>query len=764
MEYIKPLSNLSKQNSDIAGGKGASLGEMFQAGIPVPEGFVILSPTFDAFLMKADLVQEIEAILENIDHKAVHTIDAASEKIQELIKHSEMPKDIAEEVQSQFKLLNSKFVAVRSSATAEDGADHAWAGQLESYLNTTEDDLLEKVQHCWASLFTPRAIFYRFEKGLHATKISVAVVVQKMVNSEKSGIAFSVHPVTEDYNQLIIEAGFGLGEAIVSGSVTPDSYVIEKEPRRIIDINVSNQTRALYRKESGGNEWFDLDQQKASSQVLSESEILELSKVVLFIEKHYGFPCDIEWAYEGGKFYITQSRPITTLSNKKDVVKEKAILPRWEKVLQRNFPPFALTTSGYFEFTGYKIGPMNWIREREILIRYKTVQMYMIQDPSAFYISNIKDLLGKEYPDFELATDKINKDVHEGVRVNPGTTLGDLIKLNEFHIYMYGVMLIGFDVAIDIKAKIDEVIKNTTLDFQSYLATPVEKTGVQREKDAIAEVKNDPKQEHLEKLAFDFGYLHQDYLGKPWTVEDYKNALNDDIALSSGMYETYDISQFSSEQQYLVRIFRKMIYMYEEGRNAMVRVCWAMKETLKVLGYDPEKMLYMTMTEVKSFAEGKGEYISDELLAKRKEAFAMYFEAGKYYEFTGDKEVWKFIQEQKIEQFWNEKIESENSLKGTIAYKGKVTGKVRLVFTQDDANKVEEGEILVSPMTQVEFLSGIRKCAAIVTDEGGIICHAAIVSREFGKPCILATQKATKIFKDGDLVEVDANTGTVTKM
>lgn len=316
MELVRHFSKLSKTDADIAGGKGASLGEMSQAGIPVPPGFVVLSNSFEQFIKETDLVQEIDAILESVDHKAIHTVEAASEKIKELILSKDMPKDIEADIEKAFAALDTKYVAVRSSATAEDGKEHAWAGQLESYLNITKDGLLEKVKHCWASLFTPRAIFYRFEKGLHTTKISVAVVVQKMVNSEVSGIAFSVHPVTEDYNQLIIEAGFGLGEAIVSGSVTPDSYVVEKEPRKIIDINVSTQERALYRVEGGGNEWKDIAEPKASSQVLNEADILELSGIILNIEKHYGFPCDIEWAYEGGKFYVVQSRPITTLAKK----------------------------------------------------------------------------------------------------------------------------------------------------------------------------------------------------------------------------------------------------------------------------------------------------------------------------------------------------------------------------------------------------------------------------------------------------------------
>lgn len=316
MEFTRKFDGLTKRDADLAGGKGASLGEMLNAGIPVPNGFVVLAGTFEHFIKETDLVQEIDSILGGVDHKAIHTVDAASEKIRALILSKEMPEDIKVDIMNSFADMDTEFVAVRSSATAEDGADHAWAGQLESYLNVTRDGILERVQECWSSLFTPRAIFYRFEKGLHSTHISVAVVVQKMVNSEVSGIAFSVHPVTEDYNQMIIEAGFGLGEAIVSGSVTPDSYVIEKEPRNILDINVSSQNRALWRKAGGGNEWIDLSEADGNRQVLDTRQILELGEIIMRIENHYGFPCDIEWAFEGGKFYIVQSRPVTTLSLK----------------------------------------------------------------------------------------------------------------------------------------------------------------------------------------------------------------------------------------------------------------------------------------------------------------------------------------------------------------------------------------------------------------------------------------------------------------
>lgn len=363
MLYTKLFSELHKSDANIAGGKGASLGEMLNAGIPVPDGFVVLSTTFDEFIKQAEIEADIEGILDQVDHKAVHTIDEASTKIQEIIINTKMPEAIEKEIIESFNILNSEFVAVRSSATAEDGAEHAWAGQLDSFLNTTKDNVLNNVRRCWASLFTPRAIFYRFEKGLYTTHISVAVVVQTMVNSEKSGIAFSVHPVTEDPNQLIIEAGLGLGEAIVSGSVTPDSYVVEKDSKNIIECIANNQNKALYRKAGGGNEWKDLNNEEANRQVLSEKEILELATIILTVENHYGFPCDLEWAYEHNKFFIVQSRPITTLQKKSETKENND--DHWEKIWERGLKTqkaidYCRSVSSYFEKSFGK-GLYSWI-------------------------------------------------------------------------------------------------------------------------------------------------------------------------------------------------------------------------------------------------------------------------------------------------------------------------------------------------------------------------------------------------------------------
>lgn len=253
-----------------------------------------------------------------------------------MIDDKNIPSEIVEEILSEFRKLECEFVAVRSSATAEDSSIASWAGELDSFLNTTEENLLENIKKCWMSLFTPRAIFYRNEKGLLNTKISVAVVVQKMIQSEVSEICFTVHPVTEGRNQMVIEAGYGLGEAIVGGMITPDTYIVKKNSNfkfqiskndecrggalrqpswnmeQILDKNISQQKIQITRGDNGTIE-SQVPESEQEKQKLSDEKILELAEICQRIEEHYGCPQDIEWGMENGKLYILQSRPITTL-------------------------------------------------------------------------------------------------------------------------------------------------------------------------------------------------------------------------------------------------------------------------------------------------------------------------------------------------------------------------------------------------------------------------------------------------------------------
>ncbi len=666
MNYIKSFNSLNKNDANIAGGKGASLGEMINSGIPVPDGFVVLADTFEKFIIDTDLIQEIDAILGDGDHKAVHTVDLASEKIQALIKQAQMPQDIADEIISYFENLNSEFVAVRSSATAEDGADHAWAGQLDSYLNITRDNVLEKVQHCWASLFTPRAIFYRFEKGLDTTKISVAVVVQKMVNSEVSGIAFSVHPVTEDRNQLIIEAGFGLGEAIVSGQITPDSYIVEKEPRKILDINVSEQSRGLFRKQGGDNEWRELGAQ-GTTQVLNESQINELSNIILTIENHYGFPCDIEWAFEAEKFYIVQSRPITTLSNIEVYENSKYNPKDYVRMFAGN--NFVLFLTKLFMQTYASKGVLA-VQDEEVWITFfnKDVQKETLKE-------------GKE-----LYTDKN--------------------LYNQFH------------------KEFHEYINNSSKVFDKILETE------ELNKDLVSEF-------------FNLASKHWSYYSK--TEFFYTDLLiPNDMVIS---IEGFDKLKLDG-RSYLNKI------VFEPDGYCMS----LLRKISESFNIPLEDLLKYTPEEIASLYD-KNEKISKDILIKRNCFF-----------ISKDETLYKDEDGGLIKQFLSPYKEMSDVIKGTIAYKGKVTAKAR-VFAPDYSNfgniakeveMMEEGEVLIAETTSPEIIQACKKASAIITNQGGMLSHAAIVARELKIPCIIGTNRdVVKLIKTGDTLEVDADNGIV---
>lgn len=312
-ELTRNLTSLRKTDAAVAGGKGANLGELLHAGIPVPPGFVVTAHAFERFLQESDLDVELQAELDRVKYKDTNSVERASEEIRALFAQAKMPKDIAAEILSEHKKLKASLVAVRSSATAEDGSAASWAGELESFLDVKPAGILTAVKQCWSSLFTPRAIVYRREKNLHKTEVAVAVVIMNMVQSEIAGVTFTVHPVTKDRNQMIIEAVWGLGEGIVSGRFTPDSYVIDRRNFSLVDVNQAEQTLMIAKKAGGGTYEAKVSSAKIRRQKLAGRQIVALARLCVRIEKHYKSPQDIEWAVERGKFFIVQTRPITTL-------------------------------------------------------------------------------------------------------------------------------------------------------------------------------------------------------------------------------------------------------------------------------------------------------------------------------------------------------------------------------------------------------------------------------------------------------------------
>lgn len=669
MELLRNFEQLNKNDVLLAGGKGTSLGEMIQAGISVPPGFVILSTAFEKFLEETDLNVEVDSILHSVNHKEIHTVENASEKIKALIFMAEIPKNIADEIQKFFKNLGTKYVAVRSSATAEDSATTAWAGQLESYLNTTEENLLENVKKCWASLFTPRAIFYRFEKELHKQKISVAVVIQKMVESEMSGIAFSVHPITQDKNQLIIEAGFGLGEAIVSGQITPDSYVIEKTERRILDKNINFQKKMLVVADGGGSKWQELTEKQGKQQVLSDSEILDLAKFITKIEGHFGFPVDVEWAKKADKFYALQSRPITTLTTQQ--VQERST--DYVRMFESTGMPFLINSIAIEHYKPLKAVA---IFRDNLWTTYlpKKVQDETLKDGVELFGHKNKFMqYVKDFEEYKKCSIKLFDDVCSREKILRKDLENFFNLISELWLYYRKTEFFYVDDA--------------------YRKSQQDKTTAENLKH-LEKIKNSGR-EHLNKMIFG----GTSYLSKALSI------LSKQFRISLD-----DLFWYSKDE---------VMDLYEEKKLDKIKI------------------------------------------QDRKFAYVFLIKNGTLITFQG-KQAKDFISSFVVGV-------SKDEIRGIVANPGKVKAKAKVMkYGADTFEKVsqvvkemENGDVLVAETTSPEIIVACKKASAILTNQGGLLSHAAIVSRELNIPCIVGLENITHLVSDGDILDIDATNGTV---
>lgn len=346
-DLILDVEKIRKDMIELAGGKGANLGELVSFGVRVPPAFIITSKAFKYFLEYNNLVEKIKEILSSSPNS-----EEASENIKKLIRSSKMPEKLASMILQAYDELSNKFgkeilVAVRSSATAEDIKEASFAGQQDTYLNVSREELLDKVKEVWASLYNARAIEYRKSKGIDQLSVLIAVVVQKMVNSRSAGVMFTLNPVTGDERYIMIESNWGLGESVVGGKVTPDEILIEKSSLRIVEKKISNKRiKIIYDIQLRKNVEVILNEQEANTMSISDEEAIELARLAMKIEEHYKRPMDIEWAIDADlKFpdniFIVQARPETFWSVKKrkeERKEEEAISAVSGKVLVKGLP------------------------------------------------------------------------------------------------------------------------------------------------------------------------------------------------------------------------------------------------------------------------------------------------------------------------------------------------------------------------------------------------------------------------------------------
>ena len=387
------------EDVNIVGGKGANLGEMYSLGIPVPNGFVVTANTYFDFIEKNKLKPQIKNILSitNVDHP--DELQSASKKIRSLIKKAPFTHNISIQIMTAYKKLGSfgglvdMPVAVRSSATAEDSLDASFAGQQDTYLNVIgESNVLHRVRDCWASLFTPRSIFYRVKKKYDHFKVGVAVPIQKMVQSEISGIMFTANPVSNNKNEIIIEVIWGLGEYIVQGVITPDQFIIDKSNWTIKQKNNVSQDRQLVKNQNETHE-IDVPKYKQNKIKIDDTIALKIAKIGQKLHNHYGKAQDIEFAIEKGKFYVVQTRPITTLQNaatKKFEITDTPIL------------------TGEAASPGFASGPAILIKNQTEINRVKDGQILVITMTTPDFVPAMKKVAG-------IITDKGGQTSHAAI-------------------------------------------------------------------------------------------------------------------------------------------------------------------------------------------------------------------------------------------------------------------------------------------------------------------------------------------------------------
>jgi pyruvate,water dikinase len=325
------FKELGKEDIPLVGGKCANLGELIgKIKVPVPNGFAISAYAYKAFLEKTKTNKTIESLLSKTDISDMDALQDVSQKIRKHIESLPMPKEMEKEILQKYQELckntgkENIAVAVRSSATAEDLPGASFAGQQDTFLNVTQKTLLDSVKQCWSSLFTPRAIVYRKEKGFSTDEVLISVGVQELIFSQVAGVMFTIEPVSGAKNKIVINASPGLGEAVVSGQVTPDEYVVDKGTFQIVEKHVVKKDKQIVSDRKGGTKWEAVPQELQDMQAITDEQIVRIAQYGIQIENHYGVSQDIEWAIDDrGRIFILQARPETVYGTEKEVKTEE---------------------------------------------------------------------------------------------------------------------------------------------------------------------------------------------------------------------------------------------------------------------------------------------------------------------------------------------------------------------------------------------------------------------------------------------------------
>lgn len=800
MKYIRRFQDVKKKDVSVVGGKGANLGEMFNASLPVPDGFCITGDAFDEYMKRNSFDQQLSTY---------------SDKLPPEIATGQIWPELEQEIAECYAALGQNVrVAVRSSATAEDLPEASFAGQQETYLNVVgKEQLIIAIKKCFASLYSARAVAYRKQANFDTVKVSLAVVIQKMVESEVSGVLFSADPVSQDTDRMMLNASWGLGEAIVSGKVTPDIYTYSKKQRCIVDKKLGDKDILICYGTTGIEERNTPTEQK-DLLCLTEKQALEVFEMGQRVEQHYGSPQDIEWAISGGKLYLLQSRPITTLNKANERLPElstsqKAVLNNWIEHCPTPLYPLDVepceiidkAKSKVFHELGVSIGGELSMDEKGILsfsagtmrISPRIVKIpFLLWQFTNYAVNSLNT---------DRAFSKIKKELNEKSMVNISRLsvpvlvqqVKDLMNLSEEIAYVrfrYNIFpsvavskllyptlrrvdknINEFDLLSDLPYKTWEL--NVALrKLAAYIQDHTElKRAVTNQKimdnSAIEAIRNDYPEfsVRLQDFLNEFGWKSSSSycaFGSVSWFEDMTSLFSLIKALLQSGSKDLENSKYPA-------ILAKIAKRFSVKKAAKVR-----KKIEEIRGYhvNREESLYLI-----EMCYGLARRIAFELNFRFPEIFEqpkdiLFLTLAEVYGLSGDIDNYKNkiairkANRPQNERLWNSlslggKLDGQNILTGVSGNRGLCRGRAKKVLSLQEFDKMQPGDILVCRYTDPSWTPLFILASAVVSDTGGPLSHSAIVAREYNIPAVLGCGNATEALHDGQEIVVDGDKGIV---
>ena len=844
-KFINELSELNKDSLSIAGGKGANLGVLINAGMPVPPGFVVTVDGYRAHLEAANLKELIKDKLRNIADNDITAISEISKCISSWIEESPMPFQVQEEVKKAFEKFSKDMgnnpnlsVAVRSSATAEDLPSASFAGQHETYLGIYGiDEILRHVKKCWASLWSSQAISYRISMGFEHLKVDLAVVVQAMINAEAAGVMFTANPVNGRRDELLISAGYGLGEAVVSGLITPDTFILSQTGTVREQILGSKEKKIMLSKDGTVTEEVPMAKRKACC--LGKNELQQLTDLATAVEKHYGCPMDTEWALSQGKIYMLQARPITTELSE---IEDLDILGPDDKIIfQGKKAPRGLQSA--MEHCSDPLTPLDFAY---VCACYQGLDHYLhnevgfslpkeptrpVERESGCVAIDLKQagfsptmlwkvpkLLIKEYAmDLHEFWQSLSKEMDSWIsRMDKeGANTKDAVKcaaLIEQAMAEHGVLfqkrMSDFVPSIVIDLKFNYLIKKAVgKDQQEEIKekllralpfrTALQNKALIKVAQAAAVYGKDSNEFKNEFDTFLAEYGDRPSASMAPTLGSYtwrekpeviytliNSLLSDDTLLDSeASFKKQELDLEEAKNQIkknlkagkyenFLKILdkaREGVIIREEGLFYVEKITACVRRLILKFGTMlEEKNIINEASDIFSiFLEELGPVAAGQLdrkerIEKRKVAYKNVYaahEKGIHWMIsTGSFPVFKTNKKEKQDK----DMDDSNTLKGISASRGVYEGPVCIVRGPSEFSKLKKGDILVSTYTAPVWTPLFRIASGVVTEIGSAGSHAAIVSREYGIPCVVDMPNITNILKDGQIIRVDGTNGIIT--